>query len=93
MKYTKKDEEYYKQLIKLQSYPEDRICFRHSRTIAKMDAAVFNKYINKKITKDQAKAEVARNNCLDLITDEQWFNTLHMLGYGGIDGQQDVHTS
>lgn len=78
---SKKDEAYYDQLVRMQGYPEDRICFLHSESIAKLDSVIFNKYYKGDITKGQAMKEIAKNNCLDFITELQWVNTLRILGY------------
>ena len=52
-----------------------------SETAARSDVAVFNKYIEYKITKAQAMKEIAANNYLAEITEEQFINELILLGW------------
>ena len=78
---TKKDTRYANQRLRQLNYPKDRICFLSNDTAAKKDLTVFNKYYDGKITKWDAMREIAKNNCLESITEEQFITELILLGY------------
>ena len=78
---TKREERQADQRARSRNFPKDRICFFPSETAARSDVAVFNKYIEYKITKAQAMKEIAANNYLAEITEEQFINELILLGW------------
>lgn len=78
---TKKDTRYANQRLRQKSYPKDRICFLSNDTAAKKDLTVFGKYYNGELSKGQAMKEIAKNNCLEKITDEQFVTELILLGW------------
>ena len=78
---TKREERQADQRARTRNFPKDRICFFQSETAAKSDVAVFHKYINYQITKAQAMKEIAENNYLAEITEEQFINELRLLGW------------
>lgn len=78
---TKKDTRYANQRLRQLNYPKDRICFLSNATAAKNDVTIFNKYINYEISKGQAMKEIASNNYLSEITEEQFITELILLGY------------
>ena len=78
---TKKDTRYANQRLRQLNYPKDRICFLSTDTAAKNDLTIFGKYDKGEITKWDAMRAIAKNNCLDSITDEQFVTELILLGW------------
>lgn len=78
---TKKDTRYANQRLRQKSYPKDRICFLSTDTAAKNDLTVFGKYDKGEITKWDAMRAIAKNNCLEEVTEEQFITELILLGW------------
>lgn len=75
----RKDDIWFEQAERQKRYPKDRIAFIHSA--AQDDAYTFQRYKEKRITLDIARAEIARNNYLESVTEEQFLNEFKLCGY------------
>lgn len=77
----RKDEIWDEQAERQRHYPKDRIAFIHSA--APYDAYTFQRYKEKRISLTTARAEIARNNYLAEVTEEQFLNEFKLCGYAG----------
>lgn len=73
------DEIWYEQEARQKKYPKDRIAFIHAAAVN--DAAVFQRFKEHRMTLLQAMDQIARNNFLKEITEEQFMNEYTICGY------------
>lgn len=64
-----------------ESFPSDRIPFYRSATSAYKDQVTFLAYRNHEISKKTAILQIAENNFLYYVSEEQFDNEYHILGY------------
>lgn len=62
-------------------FPPNRIAFYQSESVAAMDAAIFQRYKEKRITLTVARYSIASNNFLSEVTEEQFLNEFEICGY------------
>ncbi len=75
----RKDDIWDEQAERQKRYPKDRIAFIHSA--APYDAYTFQRYKEGRISLATARAEIARNNYLAEVTEEQFLNEFKQCGY------------
>ena len=66
---------------RMESFPRNRIPFYQSRTSASKDQMTFMAYRNHEISKASAMRQIADNNFLYEITEEQFDTEYKLLGY------------
>lgn len=62
-------------------FPKDRICFRHGEEVANFDKSIFREYMEGRISVEHACEQIAENNYLFEVTEEQFFNELLICGW------------
>lgn len=73
------DEIWYEQEARQKKYPPDRIAFIHAA--AANDSTVFQRFKEHRMTLLQAMDQIAKNNFLKKITEEQFMNEYRICGY------------
>lgn len=83
------DEIWYEQEARQKKYPKDRIAFIHAA--ASNDAAVFQRFKDHRMTLLQAMDQIAKNNFLKSITEEQFMTEYRICGYTATQSAEDEY--
>ena len=69
------------QAARQEKFPKNRIAFYPSENVASLDASIFQRYKEKRITLTVARNCIASNNFLEEVTEEQFMNEYRICGY------------
>lgn len=84
------DEIWDSQKLRAAKFPKDRIAFmRGVESIATKDAAVFQRYKSGVTPLFLARLEIAKNNYLWDVTEEQFLNEFKLCGYAETQAVED----
>ena len=69
------------QQLRQKKFPSDRICFAQHQSAADADARAMRQFIHGEISMPRLCREIAKNNYIDFVTEEQMVNELKITGW------------